>query len=349
MAAKKSHFDPKVNQKLTAAQQKEYASITKALDSGKSTHQQNQRYNQLRTIASTGKQIAPPADTIPNQITPTQGQLPYPPLDTKSAAGLVNTQLGVNNYTSDVNLRNNRPDQSDQFGNTSSWGVDPNTGQWVQKTGAGTLSTAGQKTATDIFSGLNDGVNSDPRKTIQNAIYSNLTNGLDAQYTQQKSDLQQQLVNSGNGPGTPLFDKEMNNFENQFQSQRTLAQNQAIQGSGQEMAGEVGTALSASGIGAPNFQAFNQVTQTAPDVGQTYGQFGTVANTAQQNANTLSLGNAANANTAQGNADTLTVGLGANAVGMKNADVNALVTKYLIQKLSSGGTSGAESGAPTAQ
>lgn len=96
------------------------------------------------------------------------------------------------------------------------------------------------KLAERTFTGDNPGGWGGDRQKVQDAVYANLTRGLERDYAQGKEELQSQLTNQGNGPGTPRWNTEMNRFESDYANRRQDAQNQAIQSSGDELSREFG-------------------------------------------------------------------------------------------------------------
>lgn len=74
----------------------------------------------------------------------------------------------------------------------------------------------------------------DERNQIEQAVYGNLTRGLDEQYGNERQMMQDELINSGNPVGSPKYEAQMKAFNDRYDQQRAQARNQATQFGGQE-------------------------------------------------------------------------------------------------------------------
>ena len=212
----------------------------------------------------------------------------------------------------------NNPNQTDVMGNERKWVQGPDGRMHMIDTLgeenrykmdlSSNLNERGLRTANEFLQGFHPSQTGDvvaDRQNAQQGIYGNLTKNLERQYGQQKEDIKQDLQNRGIPVGSAAYERQMGNFENQYQTYRQQAQDQAISASGQEMANQYGMQgqaidqagrLGSLGLGfqAPQFNPVNNnITygQGAPNAAGQYGAYaGGQAGLMQGNAAMINAG-----------------------------------------------------------
>lgn len=264
-----------------------------------------------------------PRNTNPGQNTPGRYNVKAGAGISKGTANQVNQQQAIeaaNQYQTNVGMNGNI---GSDFGQQTTT-VDPRTGQIttnIAATGANKAALEAQQglhsqgigAASNMLSGISGADGANALQNTQNALYKNLSGSFEDQQNQKHEQLLAQMTNSGNGPGTPLYDQEMRNFENTAQRQRDNWQQEAISQASAQLGQNITNtgALSNLGTGyqAPTSQSIQGAGTTAANAG--------AAQTATMNAQ---------ANQAQG-AGSMASGQGSLMGGQAailNANTNAI-------------------------
>jgi hypothetical protein len=196
-----------------------------------------------------------------------------------TAGQAINTTYGVaNEVTPQGNLLTN-PNQSNPFGSQTVT-IDPVTGQPTVSQGlsqdnsnvlAGLQGTAvdsnwilrqllNQKnTQVDGSGGLNG---------YENAVFSQLTHGVDRQKARDEQKLSSTLANRGIPVGSKLYNDQMREFNDRYDQLNLTAKNQAITQGASKFKTETDalSGLAKGGLFLPSFQGFNSVQYQQPDI-----------------------------------------------------------------------------------
>lgn len=130
----------------------------------------------------------------------------------------------------------NRPDQTNAFGSTSTWGVGPDGRPTQTSSFGGPMAGAmtglegqfAQANATPMDNGAQ------ARQHAEDAIYGRSTSRLDPRFAQAGQALDANLANSGLSPGDASYDASKANFSREKTDAYQQAQYGAITGGGQE-------------------------------------------------------------------------------------------------------------------
>lgn len=213
-------------------------------------------------------------------------------LPLSSASDVINATgaLGKQSQVAGNLLTN--PNQQNDFG-SQTLEIDPLTGQPTVKQN---LSKGNQDVLTGIQGGAQDANSAlrallgggvfgsltnpaqeggpGPQSNFENAVFQQLTRGLDTQKAQEYEAKKQELANRGIPVGSAAFSAEMNRFDKRWDDQFRDARSQAVTaGNSQALSSLASLAnVGRGGLYTPNFQGFNAVAYQQPDIGSLFGQ-----------------------------------------------------------------------------
>lgn len=211
-----------------------------------------------------------------------------PNTEYRNTNDLINQGYNLNDQQARNSLAYNNPNENNPFGNKTVT-IDPNTGQPVINT---QLSQGNQDVVNGIqgsATGANQGLQSlisgggfaglgpagSAPSSFEDSVFKRLTHGYDDQQGREGEQLGQTLANRGIPVGSALYNDQMKQFNDRWDTNRANARAQATE-SGAGMANQAAQTLSGigqSGYMAPNFTGFNQGQYGQVDVNNVFSTF----------------------------------------------------------------------------
>lgn len=239
---------------------------------------------------TTGSPFAGPA-LVPGPVSP-NSTLPNVGFNNEMPMGtgqeLINAGFNVGRLgTTAGNILTN-PNQVNQFGSQMTT-IDPATGQptvtqvlsepnqqvlgGIQNNAVSANQALGGLLGGGVFGSLTNGGAGVPQSNYENALFGQLTRGLDEQKMREREQLDQTLTNRGIPVGSKAYSTSMGDLDKRFDNIFSQAKNQAVTGANSQAlsASQVLSGLGSSGFLQPNFQGFQSVGYQQPNAENVFG------------------------------------------------------------------------------